>query len=534
MGTKEIVHSVKTTPPPRFFQHALSATNIGLSQAVSEIIANSIDWHLWDAQERQVFEEAAVNNADFESWINKLTSEWGDLGLITLPDGEKRVVEVKILNKDTNPEIMIIDNGVGMNCEELSIALTPSEKLTRKRIRTRKGMYNMGLKAGWVGLGNKIVVKTKSIKSETSFYTEIDTRDFAQLTEWEVDITERADVPKELTEMGFKHGTVIIISELYNKNQDWETGKWGVTRNFSAELKNVNIKWEGDECAYEDPEMTEMIVNLTDKDLFVKDDLGNGKRGEEIQITGFIGLLKKSDGGIGGDHGFHTTRHGQLIEAYHNDGTRKGGLWPYPNPNPNHRRLFGWIELNMVPPNFHKKGWNTESLAWNDVKEKLKPILEGMIIAASKRVGSEQEQLEAQKIVSKIRTSGLFTPTKATKKQRKKVTRGGKESKDDENQEETTNPFMIGEKGYTFLEPYSNDDDTTHSNKPWEYTCEDCKIILTMNILHPIWKKVDPKILHLLAQIDAFCEIMGQNGRPFQEVSDMRFSLYQELFEGGV
>ena len=54
-----------------------------------------------------------------------------------------------------------------------------------------------------------------------------------------------------------------------------------------------------------------------------------------------------------------------------------------------------------------------------------------------------------------------------------------------------------------------------------------------MNILHPIWKKVNPKTLHILAQIDAFCEIMSQNGFSFQEVTDKRFALYQSLFAGG-
>ena len=530
----EKVHSVKTTPPPRFFLHALSATNIGLAQGVSEIIANSIDWHLWDSEERATFEEAAASNSDFQDWLQNLTNEWGDLDLITLAEGEKREVIVEIIDKDSNPKIMIIDNGVGMNCEELNIALTPSEKLSRQRMRTRKGMYNMGLKAGWAGLGHVIEVKTKSIKEENSFYTTVDSRNFAELTEWDIDIVERDDIPTELEEKNFEHGTIIIISELYNKNQDWESGRWGVTRNFSGELANVEITWEGDTCIYENPDMTEMIVTLDDKNLFVKNDLGNGNRGEEIQITGWIGLVKKSEQGISGNHGFHTTRYGQLIEAFHNDGTRKGGLWPYPNPNPNHRRLFGWLELNMVPPNFHKKGWNTESLAWKEVAEKLKPILEGMIIAASKRVNNAQEQIEANKIVSQIQTSGLFTPTKSTKKKRRKIS--GKKKKPEEEgeeEEEVTTPFIFGEKEFTFLEPYNNGDENTHSEKPWEYTSEDCKILLTMNILHPIWKKVNPKTLHILAQIDAFCEIMSQNGFSFQEVTDKRFALYQSLFAGG-
>ena len=291
----EKVHSVKTTPLLDFsFMPYPPPTSVWRKVFLKSLRIQSIGT-CGTLKKGRLLRRLPLQIRTSKIGSKNLTNEWGDLDLITLAEGEKREVIVEIIDKDSNPKIMIIDNGVGMNCEELNIALTPSEKLSRQRMRTRKGMYNMGLKAGWAGLGHVIDVKTKSIKEGNSFYTTVDSRNFAELTEWDIDIVERDDIPTELEEKNFEHGTVIIISELYNKNQDWESGRWGVTRNFSGELANVEITWEGDPCIYEDPDMTEMIVTLDDKNLFVKNDLGNGNRGEEIQITGWIGLVKNQN-----------------------------------------------------------------------------------------------------------------------------------------------------------------------------------------------------------------------------------------------
>ena len=100
-----------------------------------------------------------------------------------------------------------------------------------------------------------------------------------------------------------------------------------------------------------------MRLVLDDFDLFVREDLGGGRRGEPIQIRGWAGVMTKT---MSGDlkYGFHTFRKNQLIEMYHNDGYRANpsGLWTYPAPHAELARLFGHIHLDMVPPNFHKKG----------------------------------------------------------------------------------------------------------------------------------------------------------------------------------
>ena len=401
---------VNITPPPRFLDRALSATNIGLSQGLSELIANSIDWLLLSKEEAEDLQNLEDDGAIKRA--SDIEDEYGSLDVVTLDEDQSSRITVNVDDSNkSKPFITLIDNGVGMTFEELRIAFTPSEELTRTPLRSRKGMYNMGLKAGWLGIAKEIQIISKSVKSTETVLTTINSESFAAQSEWLIDITRQQGVHDTLKEIGLEHGTFIRISKLHKKTHNWENSRWDISRNFSASiLTGLEIYWNDEKCIQEDPDWDKKIgcIDLAELNLFVPDTLGDGSRGDPVQITGKVGLLRISQGGSAGNFGVHLTRHGQLIEEFHNDGTNRGGLWPYANPHPRFQRLFGQIELNMVPPNFHKKGWNTESDAWSEVASQLKETFEGLIAAVEKKVSDAGEQKEAAQIISAIRQKGKW------------------------------------------------------------------------------------------------------------------------------
>ena len=65
--------------------------------------------------------------------------------------------------------------------------------------------------------------------------------------------------------------------------------------------------------------------------------------------------MRISQGGSAGNFGVHLTRHGQLIEEFHNDGTNRGGLWPYANPHPRFETFRVKLNLTWFRQTFTKK-----------------------------------------------------------------------------------------------------------------------------------------------------------------------------------
>ena len=528
-GTKR----VNITPPPRFLDRALSATNIGLSQGLSELIANSIDWLLLSKEEADDLQSLEDEGA--KKRISDIETEYGALEVVTLSKDESSIIAVTV--DDTNkskPFITLIDNGVGMTFDELRIAFTPSEVLTRSPLRSRKGMYNMGLKAGWLGIAKEIEIISKSVKATGTVSTKINSESFAAQSEWSIDITQQEGVHDHLKEIGLEHGTIVRISKLHKKNHNWENSKWDISRNFSASLlTGLEIQWNGEKCIQEEPDWDKKIgcIDLAELNLFVPDTHGDGSRGEPVQITGEVGLLRVSQGGSAGNYGVHLTRHGQLIEEFHNDGTNRGGLWPYPNPHPRFQRLFGKIELNMVPPNFHKKGWNTESEAWGEVASALKETFEGLVAAVEKKVTDADEQKQAAQIISAIRQKGKWQlgPSGKAKKKKRKAKKKSDEGKKEEEDGDELSPYEIDGESYIFPDALTNED--SEAEKPWVYATENLEILITYNIHHPMWKiKGSHEILVIIAQIDAFCQIMAGKGMDAQVIEEKRFSLYNSEF----
>ena len=283
-----------------------------------------------------------------------------------------------------------------MTIDELQDAMSlrhASDKI-RAPLRMRKGKFGMGLKVAALRLGETFSIETRSIKTPgTTLEFPFDSRSFAKQDEWTGLPVYENDESEASSPLGDRsHGTAIIISDLFGRlsEDDALDARELLCTIFHHALGdpiNSVITFNGAPLVPTRPKMNKdvEILKLDDFDLWVKEDLGGGRRGEPIQIRGWVGLTEITKSGDL-KYGFHTFRRNQLIEQFHNAGfgADPPGLWPYRTPHSELARLFGHIHLDMVPPNFHKKGWNTKSDAWSEVVDALKDVLEKIVLLARK------------------------------------------------------------------------------------------------------------------------------------------------------
>jgi len=527
------------TPSPELMtSRGIGSTNLGLGFALGEIIANSLDWALLSKHEAKTISEDAAQHADGQQFLTALESEYGSLGAIISNDPPQISIEAK------NRQIIITDMGVGMNYEEVQTAMQlkrASDKI-RAPLRMRKGQFGMGLKVSALGLGRTMEIQSRSIKTPgLTVVFKFKDKEMEGRSGWTSFPGYRTDEIELDSPLGSqKHGTSIVISDLNRNftNDDVLDAREELCEifHYAIESLNANITVNGSHLVAHVPDMNSdvEIINIDDWKLFVKEDLGGGRRGKDIQIRGWAGLtttMKSADL----KYGFHTFRKGQLIEMHHNDGYRSNppGLWPYTGPHAELSRLFGHIHLDMVPPNFHKKGWNNDSPAWSEVVEALKPVLENLVTLARKTTKDVKKNKELLGAWNRFAKTGEW-------KIPKKKPRGGGGGKGGgnggagEKPPEPKTAFNVGGFDYEFLEPEmgQNYDD---KKPPWTFIPdhESHEIQLTVYMQHPIFdyaKRGGESILTKIAKIDVFCQMMRDLGYTNAQIQGKRESLYREVF----
>ena len=527
------------TPSPELLtSRGIGAANLGLGFALGEIIANSLDWSLLSKQEAKTISEDAAQHADGQLFLTALESEYSSLG--TIISDEPIHISIEVIKG----QIIITDKGVGMNHEEVQTAMQlkrASDKI-RAPLRMRKGQFGMGLKVSALGLGRTMEIQSRSIKEpgQTVVFKFHD-KDMKDRTGWKSFKGYQTDKIESDSPLGSqKHGTSIIISDLNRTftKDDVLDAREELCEIFHYAIESLNsiITVDGALLVATEPEMNPNVERLDlDKfNLFVREDLGGGRRGELIQIRGWAGVMKKTKSGDL-KYGFHTFRKNQLIEMNHNDGYRAtpSGLWPYPAPHAELARLFGHIHLDMVPPNFHKKGWNNDSPAWAEVVEILKTTLEPLVKLARDTTKDVKKSKDLLGAYTRFAKTGEWTLPK------KKGGGGGKQSGRENNKEKTLEPktaFNIGGHDYDFLTPEvgENYDD---SKPPWVFIADSTshEIQITAYIEHPLFvfaKKGGENILTKIAQIDVFCQMMQDMGYSIAEVQGKRETLYRDIFGG--
>lgn len=537
--TREEIEFDLTPSPELMTSRGIGSTNLGLGFALAEIIANSLDWSLLTKGEARTISEDAAQHSDAQLFLSSIEREYGSLKSIisdTPPN-------ISIVVKDGR--IIIDDMGVGMNHEELETALQlkrASDKI-RAPLRMRKGQFGMGLKVSALGLGRSLEIQSRSIKTpgQTVVFKfrdeEMDGRDGWTSFQGYRTTDRESDSP-----LGSRsHGTAIIISEL-NRNftkDDVLDAREELCEIFHYAIENLKavITIDGSLLVATEPEMNPDVERLIldDFKLFVREDLGGGRRGKEIQIRGWAGVMKRT---MSGDlkYGFHTFRKNQLIEMNHNDGYRANpsGLWPYTGPHAELARLFGHIHLDMVPPNFHKKGWNNDSPAWAEVVEALKPVLEPLVKLARDTTKDVKKNKELLGAYTRFAKTGEWKVPK--KKSRKKSEAKTSASGSSNTKREAKTEFNVEGYDYEFLTPEIGSD-YDDDKPPWTYIVDhnSHEIQITVYMEHPIFiyaKKGGEKILTKIAQIDVFCQMMQDQGYSIAEVQGKRESLYKDTFGG--
>ena len=538
VARKEIEFDL-TPSPDLMTSKGIGSMNMGLGTALGEIIANSLDWELLSKEESRTIIEDAAQHEEGQKFLTALESEYGSLGSIT--SEEPPQIEIDIDHK--GGEIRIIDAGVGMNREELETALQlkRSSDKVRAPLRMRKGQFGMGLKVSTLGLGRAVEIHTRSIKTpgKTIIFPFSD-KEMEGRASWTGIKGYETDEIEPDSPLGDRtYGTAIVISELTRNfsNDDSLDAREELCDIFHYALKilKAEIRINGELLVPTEPEMNSdvPILRLDDFDLFVREDLGGGRRGKPFQIRGWAGVMKKT---MSGDlqYGFHSFRKNQLIESHHNDGYRASppGLWPYPTPHAELARLFGHIHLDMVPPNFHKKGWNNDSPAWLEVVEALKPVLEPLVKLARDTTKDVKKSKELLGAYTRFAKTGEWKIPK-----RKSGKTGGKSKGKEDTIPDPITAFNIGGYDYDFLTPEigQNYDD---NKPPWTFIADHSshEIQITLYMQHPLFtyaKRGGEKILTKMAQIDVFCQMMQDMGHSIAEVQGKRESLYREEFGDG-
>jgi hypothetical protein len=441
----------------------LGAMGMEPTQAIAELVANSLDWRSIEAEETPLI----------QIFISKYS------------------IEVR-------------DNGVGMTAEELqdAIQVSVANDNLRPNLRIRKGMFGMGMKVACLSLGWNITIHSRSaLESNTEHYLTLNTRqlDTDGLTnEYRSNINGISSEIISNSPLGiYKSGTSILIKDLSHRSLTAIAIKDSLQEIFSPEIsiEKVNIQIIDKETGnvyncekVEVPVYPETIINLDELELFVNDEL----TGKALQVKGWLGLMKISSSGLG-KWGLHLFKNNQIIERYHQLPSRLGGLMPK-NPHPKFGRTYGEIHLDMCIPSFHKVGFDYSKESWKKVEELLEKPLTDLMQASEKFKVSDYEK--TKEAIKKTQKSN-----RAIKKALSNV-----QTKPHELKGVPDNAIVISTGDwFVIVDPIIDKLSKSEKNKPWIYHFrkESKELAIIINEESPIYNNLitgnsDDKTITLL------------------------------------
>lgn len=290
--------------PDRSLMPKIGQTGYSVSQAISELVDNSIDARQED---------------------KALTVE------IYL-DSDKGVVEVS-------------DDGIGMN---EGIAAN-SMRLAHSTKKNKLGEFGLGLKTAATSLGKKFQILTTQKGSDEEYMLEYDEEKWLKSGDWtKHEMKIKTGVDKK------RSGTTIRIKDLHfsiypnlpgNIRKDLATRFAPFIENGEVKIK-VNTKW----CEPEPLDLKTEYHAPDGKEPFrLKLESGN-------DVWGWRGLLKK--GSDKGEYGFRVFRRSRLIMQF-----AKLGF----NPHPEARQITGEIHLDHVPVTHNKREFIQESPLYQEI-----------------------------------------------------------------------------------------------------------------------------------------------------------------------
>lgn len=428
----------------------LGAMGMEPTQAIAELVANSLDWR--------------IDN-----------------------EGISPVIQI-ILSKNA---IEVRDNGVGMTASELqdAIQVSVSNDTLRPNLRIRKGMFGMGMKVACLSLGWKITIHTRSISQiNTEHFLSLDTRKLdtdGLSNNYRSNITGESSPNLQNSPLAnWKSGTSIIIEDLSHRPLTAIAIRDSLQEIFSPEISIENIKIQViDEVTGIDyfcekisiPVYPNTIINLDELNIFINDET----TGKPIQVRGWLGLMKTSSSGLG-KWGLHLFKHNQVIERFHQLPSRLGGLMPK-NPHPKFGRTYGEIHLDMCVPSFHKVGFDYSKDSWKTATKLLAESIATIMDASENfKVNDHEKAKEAIKKVQKHK--------RAVKNA---LSNNKKKHQDNANVPDNAVVLPTGD-WFILVDPIIDKLGNSEKNKPWIYHFrrESKELAIIINESSPIYNNL--------------------------------------------
>jgi len=290
--------------PDRSLMPKLGQTGYSISQAIAELVDNSIDARK-----------------------------------------EGKILTIEILLDQKKKLVQVIDDGIGMNEEDA----TNSIRLAYSSKKNQLGEFGLGLKTASASLGKTFQIITTQEKADQEYILEYDENKWLKNGDWNKhEIKIKTGVNKK------RSGTTVTIGDLKFKIYPNLSGRirTDLSTRFSPYIENgevkikVNTKW----CEPKDLEL-KIDYNPPDgkEEFHIPLESGN-------EVWGWIGLLKR--GSDKGDYGFRVFRRGRLVMQY-----AKLGF----NPHPEARQIVGDLNLDHVPVTHNKREFIEESPLYQEI-----------------------------------------------------------------------------------------------------------------------------------------------------------------------
>jgi hypothetical protein len=291
--------------PDRSLMPKIGQTGYSVSQAIAELVDNSID-------ARQ----------------------------------EGRILTVEILLKADEGLVEVSDDGLGMNEETAANSI----RLAHSGKQNKLGEFGLGLKTAATSLGKKFRIVTKEKDSGNQYMLEYDEDKWLKDGDWtkhEMKIKTGADKKRSGTTLAIRGLRFNIYPNLPgNIRKDLATRFAPFIENGEVRIK-VNTKW----CEPEPLSLKEEYHSPDGKEPFhFALESGN-------QVSGWRGLLRQ--GSDKGEYGFRVFRRGRLIMQF-----AKVGF----NPHPEARQIVGELHLDHVPVTHNKREFIEESPLFQEIK----------------------------------------------------------------------------------------------------------------------------------------------------------------------
>lgn len=245
---------------------------------------------------------------------------------------------IEVILSFGNRTIAVNDNGIGMNKEDLTKAMTIAKGT---KVDGKLGKFGIGMKSACSALGKNftIVTSKKDSRKEYSVVYDEDAWLSDKSLSWDnFKITEHEQ------EKGKEwHGTKILISKLkvsvYSNQVTNFNESFGIRYAPYILDGQIQLRINTTICTPQEPE----IVEGTRRDIQIT--LLDGST-----IKGYVALLKKRS--IKGHYGIHLFKNDRLIKAYEKFGFK---------PHPEIAKIIGKLDLDFVPVNFHKSAFIEDS-----------------------------------------------------------------------------------------------------------------------------------------------------------------------------